>query len=307
MSAPRPNTAIILAAIDARSTVEASAAAFLEAAGPHDVVVLADASRDGTADAVERLLPRVHVVRGSPGSLAPELWAAGLAATTTDLVAFSTAQMVPCSGWLAALKARLHNEGAAGVGGPIAPAARLRPLDRALYLLRYARYLPPVPASDRFEPAGDNALYRRDQLERVRHAWSDGFWEVVVHRELRAAGATIADAPAAVVTFQGAVPFAATLRHRFAHARKFGQDRARQSGRCLRLARVALAPAVPALLLSRIVRSLSSHREPLSLWFAALPQLALLLWTWAIGEAVGAVAGTGRGNPPQVVCLENQP
>ena len=80
----------------------------------------------------------------------PELWRDGLLATDADLVAFSTAQMIPRRGWLAALVDRLRSTtGAAGVGGPIEPGRASRATDRAVALLRYSGYFPPLTRSPR--------------------------------------------------------------------------------------------------------------------------------------------------------------
>ncbi len=147
-------------------------------------------------------LPRVQVLRRPPGRLAPELWRDGLDATDAPLVAFSTAQMVPASGWLSALLDRLDETGAAVVGGPIEPASGLSAADRALYLLRYVNYLRPLPESGAVEPPGDNALYRRDRLRGLDAVWEDGFWEVEVHRRLRARGERLAMANEAAVEFR---------------------------------------------------------------------------------------------------------
>jgi hypothetical protein len=287
----RTGTAIVVAALDAWTTVRASLEGFLAEADESDVVVLVTSSRDGTPDFAEREFPRVRVLRRPHGRLVPELWTEGLQATDSALVAFSTAQMAPGRGWLACLKARLETTGAAGVGGSIAPGVRLSQTERALYLLRYANYLPPVPASARFEPPGDNALYRRDRLEEVEATWRHGFWEVDVHSALRSGGETLACAPEAFVTFLGGTALGAAFCHRLGHARHYGYGRICGRGWGHRLARATCWPAVPPLLLSRILRVLLRRGESFGPWVPAAPALLMLLTTWSIGEAAGACFG----------------
>jgi hypothetical protein len=292
--------AVIVASIDARATVVASLARFREEVAGRGEVVLVDASRDGTAEMAAQHFPDLHVIRCDYGRLAPELWAEGLRATDAPLVAFSTAAMAPRPGWLGSLVDRLESTGAAAVGGPIEPVRLLSATDRAVYLLRYVRYLRPLPESGMPEPPGDNALYRRDRLmslvdplspSRVQDApsglWHRGFWEVEVHRALRDRGERIVMAPEAVVEFLGGSHLPSTLRQRLAHARHYGSSRARGRGLGYRVVRSVASPAVPAVLLGRIAGALRGRSRPFLPWMPALPSLALLLLSWSIGEAAG--------------------
>ena len=219
-------------------------------------------------------------------------------ATDAPLVAFTTAAMVPCPGWLSAMTGRLLATGASGVGGPIEPGNHLSPTDRAVALLRYAGYFPTRPDAGSVEPPGDNALYRRDRLIDVAESWADGFWENDVHRALRAQGEILAMAGSAVVSFQGGIGLGAMVLQRFAHARCYGKGRSKRMSLVSRLARAACWPLVPPLLAGRIVGSLRTRRMSLRPWLPALPGLVLLASAWAIGEAVGMVGGTDRSPQP---------
>lgn len=284
MSRAQERLAVIVAANDARGTVLASLARWRAEA---DEVVLADASRDGTAEAAEGAFPDVRVLRAPVGRLAPELWRDGLDATEAPLVAFTTAAMVPKPGWRLAMLDRLDATGAAAVGGPIVPGIRLSATDRALFLLRYARYLPPLDPDDPLGPPGDNAVYRRASLRGLEPVWAGGFWEVEVHRALRARGERLALAPEASVSFLGGSRLVPALRQRLAHARRFGASRAGRMGTIERLARSVASAAVPGVLLGRIGASLRARGEGLGPWLPALPSLSLLLAVWAAGEARG--------------------
>jgi hypothetical protein len=357
MSSPRvARVAVVVASTGARATVRASLGRFRDETRGRGEVILVDASTDGTADAAERLFPKIRVLRRSPGQLVPELWRDGLNATEAPLVAFSTAAMVPRAGWLTALLDRLEATGAAGVGGSIRPAAGLSVWDRAVYLHRHARYLAPRNAPRPNKPAGENALYRREALLALQpspahpprsdslrpggeepewegtgptapasplypnpspqggkenefpaargkrgpsgqpeegRVWEHGFWEVEIHRRLRARGEQLVLAPEAVVAYAGGASLGPTLRQRWTHARRYGASRARAWNLLTRCARVASAPLVPTVLLSRILKQLRYQGEPIGPWLPSLPALALLLATWALGEAVG----TARGEP----------
>jgi hypothetical protein len=293
----RPELAIVLAAIDARATVRSSVARFLHELDGQGELVVVDASRDGTADVVAAEFPGVRLIRRLPGRLAPELWRDGLEALDDQapLVAFSTAQMVPAPGWRRAMIDRLEEAGAAAVGGPIDPPSGYEPGSWATYLHRYVNYLRPLNERGPFDPPGDNAVYRRDCLERLEALWDEGFWEVEIHRALRAGGETLAMAPEAVVVYHGGAPSAGLYRQRYAHARRYGASRARSIGAIGRLSRMAAAPAVPAVLLRRIAATLAARGQSLRDWFPALPYLFPLLAVWSLGEAHGmgtALLGT---------------
>jgi hypothetical protein len=303
--------AVIVAAIDARATIAPSLSRWRDEA---DEVIVVDVSADEAAgtggmptsswawspvpdmptktwachpDEDVKLGPAVRILRRPPGRLAPELWRDGLDATDAPLVAFTTAAMVPEPGWRAAMLDRLDRTGAAAVGGPIAPGSGLSATDRAVYLLRYANYLPPFPERSTIEPPGDNAVYRRAALLGLEPLWSGGFWEVEIHRALQHRGETLAIAPEAVVAYQGGVRLGPMLRQRLAHARRYGRTRAGRMGPAERLVRSAAAAAVPPLLLGRIAAALLARGERLGPWMPALPSLSLLLAAWAAGEARG--------------------
>ena len=294
MSGPR--VAIVLASIDASATIAASVRAFRAQLGDRGRVIVADGSRDGSDGIAQAESLDIQVLKRNPGTLAPVLWREGLLASDAEIVVFSTAQMIPRAGHLAALLGAMDALDASAVGGPIAAAPGLSPVDRAMYLLRYANYLPPVPESSTFDPPGDNAAYRREALDLVAESWRSGFWEIDVHARLRAIGRRIATEPAAVVEFAGGCTLAGAISHRLAHARRFGSGRSLGKGLAARLARSSAAPAVPPLLLSRIVRNLRSRGEPIGPWLPALPHLGVLLSAWSLGEATGALLGPGRGH-----------
>ncbi len=290
---------VVLASIDSKQTIAASVQGFMRELDGRGRVVVADASRDGSAGYV----PKGVAVTWHPlGTLAPELWREGLIRSNSEFVAFSTAQMIPRSGWLDGLLARLATGDASGVGGPIAAGQSLSAVDRALYLLRYASYLPPVPESSSFDPPGDNAIYRKADLDAVAPSWHEGFWEVEVHAALRSLGKSVTMDSSAIVDFVGGCQFQSALRHRLAHARRYGAGRSEGLRIAARAGRALAAPLVPPLLLARIVRNLRSRGEPMARWFPALPHLGALLATWSLGEAWGTIGGSGRCRQSDLDC-----
>jgi hypothetical protein len=301
--------AVVVAAPDGCAAAPGGFRRFAEEVRGRGEVVVVDGSPYGAAGASAVGLRGVRVLHRPGGGLVPRLWGEGLRATAAPLVAFSTSSMVPRAGWLDALLERLPGSGAAAaVGGPIVPAAGLNRTDRAVYLLRYLNYLPPLSGSASPEPPGDNALYRRDALV----GWAlptffdpeqeggqcppyeeGGFWEAEVNEALRARGEELAMAGGAVVTYHGGTPLGAALRQRFRHARRYGTSRGARMTGPGRLLRAAAGPVVPVVVGRRIIQGLRARGEPLGRWRAAFPRLAALLTAWAAGEALGMAAGAG--------------
>jgi hypothetical protein len=282
---------LVLASIDSKSTIEQSLRRFCDEVRDRGEVVVVDGSEDGSAELAEQRFPGVRVLRRRPGTLAPQLWRDGLRATDSPLVAFSTTQMAPRDGWLDRLLERLSTSSAAAMGGAIAPSPNLSATNRALYLMRYASYCPPVVSSQRFEPPGDNAIYVRAQLEGLESAWASGFWEIEVHRRLLDRNERIDAAPDAVVEFLGGASLRTAAWHRFSHARHYGLGRAKGWRWGLRAVRSASAPLILSVLLARILRSVTTRGVPARFWLPALPPLTVLLSVWSAGEAAGTFFG----------------
>ena len=79
------------------------------------------------------------------------------------------------------------------------------------------------------------------------------------------------------------------MLQRFRHAVRFGRSRGREMSAPRRALQVAIAPAVPLIFGSKIVRAAlhqPGFRQPL---VRSLPYLALFLHAWAAGELVGTV------------------
>jgi hypothetical protein len=262
-------------------------ARFAEEAGELGEVYVVDSSGTLSVEWLARRYANVRVLHRPIGRLAPQLWRDGLIRSEAPLVAFTTAQMRLSEGWRVAMVDRLIETNASGVGGPIEPGSTLTTTDRAVALLRYSSYFPPMPSSIPPEPPGDNALYRRDRLCAVESSWKQGFWEVEVHQALRKRGETLAMADRAVATYEGGTRLFVMSRQRVRHAKHYGASRSRGSSTAARMVRVAASPLVPPLLCGRIVRNLRGRGLRLVPWITSLPRLLLLASAWAVGEAIG--------------------
>jgi hypothetical protein len=260
-------------------------------AGIDAELIVADASTDGTVERIPRTVMPLTLLHGAAGTLTPVLWMIGLRQARGRRIAFLTGHCLVTPRWAAALGAAL-DDGAAGAGGPLVRAPDISALDRAIYYLRYSAFMPQTIGAGRIagEIAGDNAMYRRDWLERYAAGNDDGFWEVDFHRDVRAGGGWLAAVQAAVVEFGPSFPLTTILRHRFAHGAHFGAGRVR-GGRRPRWQIVGAAPLVPFVLGGRAAARAMRRRDDRWPFLTALPYVLLLAAAWAAGEAHGAWRG----------------
>jgi glycosyltransferase involved in cell wall biosynthesis len=292
ISLPKPkdiDISVIVASVEAERSIGNCLASILASTrGLNVEVIVADGSRDGSAAVVRAEFPEAKLIVLSPGTLAPNLWAEGLARSRGHAVAFTTGHHLVSEGWIAELCAALE-AGAAAAGGPITLAPSGTLLDAAVYFLRYSAFMPGKAADphEAAEIAGDNSMYRREVIERNASALRDGLWEVELHHLLRAGGERLVMIPRATALFGRSFPPGIISRHRFEHGRHFGRWRASQPGES-RLRIILPAPLVPFVLLVRAARRVKNADGNLALLIRCSPIFLWLAACWAFGEAVGA-------------------
>ena len=236
--------------------------------------------------------PAVRRVACPPNATVPRRRAAGLRAARAGLVALTESFCVPTPGWAEAILAAHTRRRGVAVGGPVDRRAGT-PAEWALTLCEYGRFLPRQAAGRVEDLAGVNVAYDRERLIAALGDLPEEILEVELHAELRRRGAALWWEPSAVMLDTEKLSLNAALADQYRHGRLFGGRRSAGSGWPARLLRASLAPAVPAVLLSRIAPAAVEAGRGTALARAA-PLLLLLLTAWAIGEGVGALAGPGR-------------
>ena len=286
---------VIVAATDAGRSIEECLRRLQRTCRDLDAeLIVVDASRDDTAARAARLDLPLTLLRCRPGTLTPQLWAAGYRRAAGRFVAFTTGHCLVARDWAASLTRALEH-GATGAGGPLVVGDGTRPLDRAVYYLRYSAFTPHTIGSHttKGELAGDNVMYVKSALDRHAPTFARGFWELDFHRLVRADGGRLEAVPDAVAAFGRSFPAATILHHRFLHGTHFGAGRV--DGGARSRARVVLAaPLVPIILAARAARRVVREPGDLSGFLTALPWLLLLAAAWAAGEATGALAGAAN-------------
>jgi hypothetical protein len=279
---------VVVAVKEASASLQAAVDALSAAMRPGVEVVFAVAG--ATPEPLRALPNGWRVIEAGADSLVPHLWRDGLAVVRAPRVAFTNSQFAPPPGWIEALlDADLERR--AAVGGPIAMAEGAGAAAWAVYFLRYSAFAPPIEAGPVREVAADNAVYRRAALTAHPDLLAEGFWEPAFHARFRAEGLGLALDPRLVSTFAGAEPPARFMRHRFAHGRAYGIERARGVPLARRLALAVASPAVPAVLVWRIVRRARRDRAYAAPLARAFPWLLAFACAWASGEARGYLDG----------------
>ncbi len=280
---------VVLAAVEPGEELAPSLLGFRRELGDRGDLIVVTACESDVSERIRSIDAAARVVVCASGTLVPELWAAGLRSSEARFVATSTARMVPRTGRLQAMLDRLIETGAAGVGGPIEPSDELARFDRAVYLHRYLNYKSPCDVSDAFDPPGDNAMYRRDRLDRVRGSWSEGFWEVEVHRALRRLGDRLTFEASAGVIFMGGESRAPLLRVRIRHASRYAYERSRGCRRAMTIGRLGATPLVGPLLLGRVLKTMMKKGMRIAPWVGSAGDLIALKGAWTWGEFGGLV------------------
>ncbi len=261
--------------------------------GPDVEVLVPYAEEDHAVPELAAAYPWARLLKGAPGALIPHLWRDGIDAAHGSRVALSVVHCRPAADWVERLR-RADLKRYAAIGGALDNTPGSDALGWAVFLLRYLRYGPKALPKETADLPGDNAIYDRSSLLPHSAAYRHGFWEPEIHELLLEDGKSLYFDPELLsihANGYGTLEFAS---QRFHHAVRFGRSRAASMGLARRAAQIALAPAVPLIFGSKIVRGAmqrSEWRKPL---VRSLPYLALFLQAWAAGELVGTVL-PGRG------------
>jgi hypothetical protein len=254
-------------------------------------------------DGLERVRWRFPVVRfipvsdlkyhaGRPGSREhhDELRAHGIAEARGEIVALLEDHERPAPHW-AALMAAEHRQACAGVGGAIENEVDL-PLNWAVYFCDFGFYQNPVRGGDSDTISDVNASYKRQSLEAVGHVWRESFNQIKVNEALLANGERLLLSPD-VIVYQHRLDLRleGALQERYVWGRSYAAARCKWVSRWERAAFAVLTPALPAVLLLRMMRNVLRKGRCRREFLRALPLTALLSVCWSLGEMAGYWTG----------------
>lgn len=290
-----PRLSIIVASKNGRQTIDDCLLSIEKQKDNSIEIIVVDQSDDGTSKFVENRFPDVRLIKFPRPALIPELWSAGIAASSGEIIAITIAQFIPADNWITSIIETLKPPYSA-VGGAIENSDTAFLRDWALYFCRYSNYMLPFAKREVNDMAGDNAAYNRDALEPYKETFEKGFWENMVNAAMVKDGLKILLTPDIVAVHKksfGVIPFSV---QRFSHGYHYGKDRLPDLLIIKRFIYILISPLIPLVHFKRILqRVLQRNRHKVKLALSS-PMLFLFIMCWSLGELCGYISGIFRKN-----------
>jgi len=293
---------VVVIALNGGTSLEASLRMLLAQDAPCLVML---GPRMAPAAVWQPRFPSIRFV-DSDGSPVPMRRMRGIEAAGTELIALLEDSSVPGPRWFAAIRSAFEADNVAAVGGPVTIADNIGHRQQALGCCEFGRYHPSLVrdlacgrrdegastfAVDRLP--GNNIAYRRSDLHAVAES-RDALNETAVNAALRAAGHALVVDLNMAVDYRPCGGQGTRWIDRYRHGRLYGGDQA--AGKSLARRGIALIKALmlPLVLSGRSLRRMTVA-VPVRAWCKVGASVCWLESAWAAGEAVGTLAGAGRG------------
>ena len=261
----------------------------------------------GTMGAVaswERRYPSVTFL-GAADAPVPVRRQMGLRAAAGNVVGLIEDTTWPDEGWCPAILSAFSNPRTAAAGGSVRIAATLPSRYQALGASEYGAFatnhLPRAAKCDTIcdQPVaawrvpGNNMAFRRLDLIEVIDERDGGMFEGLTCARLLAKGHQVVYQPRMVATYAVCDRHNASLATRLHHGRIYAAEHVRGRAWPSRLTHLAKTPLLPIVLTTRAISSLHGSGD-LCARMAALFWVVLMESAWALGEAIGVLAGAGK-------------
>lgn len=229
----------------------------------------------------------------------------GAAVAASDVVAFLEDTSWPDPDWCAAVRSTFTDVKTAAAGGPVRIAATLPSRCQALGWSEYSAFTPhrrllqrrnssnpDAPITESRVP-GNNMAFRRAELIEALRGEINGLFEGSVCAKILMNGRRVVFQPRMLVTYSACDRHNAALSTRLHHGRVYAGMQIPGRTRLSQIGHVAKAALLPIVLSARAMVEMSDSgrlmtRLPVLFW------LTLMQSAWALGEAIGALAGPGK-------------
>lgn len=258
-------------------------------APPFEVIVAYDPNISGIA-AVREEFPECRMVCNDGQRTPLELASRAVKESTGDLVLLTEDHCVPTPLWVRTM-IDAQRPGRAVVGGRVEVSPEATAVDWAFYFVDFFRYA--APASEGPSPSLTvcNVAYKQHELLEVRDLWSVFFLETVVNESLRDRfGDLWLHVPSEVVMHRH-VSLWDAIYERYAFGRLFGCTRIRFCTPRGRLYYAIFAPALPLILLRRMVAAALKSPQLTGGFLRALVPLVAMVLSWSWGEWLAYLTG----------------
>lgn len=263
---------------------------------PEFDVVVAAAPMLGDLAHIRRRFPQARLIVSEKVTTPIHLAAAAVNAADGEIILLTEDHCVPDLDWVATLS-RGITAGRGAVGGSVDPLdeGSMTPFDWAFYYVDFFRYQTPQHGGAVNALSSCNVGYRKGDLNSLDDQWRTSLHETRIHAALRQRIGPLWMDPGARVKAGRKVNRPDALRERFAFGRIYACRRIDQPHGALRPWLALASPLLPLLLLVRLGRAAQRDRVTARKFLRSLPDLALLVLAWSVGEALGY--WTGRAPP----------
>jgi len=253
------------------------------------VVVCHDPQITGI-DAVASCHPEARIFSNA-GERSPfELASAALRAADADVVLLTEDHCVPHPHWVRRmLEARAPDRAAVGGRVEIHPDASA--LDWAFYFVDFFPYAAPVQEGPSPGLSVCNVAYDRERLESVRDVWRVRFQQTEVNAALRERFGTLWMEPGSEVAMHRSVSMRDAFYERYAFGRLFARERIEHLPASRRWLYAALTPALPVILIGRMMAKVLRSAHLAGPFVRALVPLVAMVLCWTWGEWLGYLTG----------------
>lgn len=254
--------------------------------------------------ALQQQFPAVQFVSRDELSV-PMARKRGVELASGEIVALLEDTSIPASSWYEAIATAFAAPAVIAAGGPVVLSSNLAGSYLALGCGEYGRFHPDCfglmaeaeAMENDLQPvarlAGNNLAYRREALMDILRDKQHGLIEGEINEQLKAKGEKLYLLPAMLVTYSMKDVHGARLKTRFNHGRLYAGNCSKGQGWGSRISGFVKSLLLPAVLSLRGWSSMTRAVEKPA-WPKVMLWIFLMETSWALGEAVGHLAGVGN-------------
>lgn len=287
----QPDVSVIVIAICSLPQLERAIRAIEDQvfAGGVEIIVAAD-PRLGDLSGLRSKFPKCVFVSSADARTPIELTVIALREARGERIVLTEDSCIASPGWLSAITS-VSPQGRGAVGGVVEAMPGISNAMWAFCYVDFFKYMRPLAAGPAPTLSVCNVAYLRSDLSEVAEAWSKGFVETEMHGLLEKKFGPLWLTPDAEVRVVRNVESGDAVYERYAFGRLFGAARIAESPMSRRLFYLAASPALPVLLMSRMLAKARTDSALMKRFIAAMPELLAMVFAWSWGEALGYLTG----------------
>ena len=275
-----PVLSVVIAATDSPEAIGRSLESLQAGSASFPVQVIVAAPSDLAAE-VDVQDFRCDWISAEPGTGVPRLRRLGLERAKADLVAFTEDSCVFERDWAWAWVEAFRSPELLAGSGDVQPRLGISPVDWGVFFCEYAPFMAGQgPRPSRL--AGNNFAVRVGAVPLA----GEEIHEAEVALTLLGRPDAMASIPALAYHVRR-FGFIEAVRDRFRFGLDFGGLRARRHSRRLQRVAILMGPAIFAIQLARLAKTVLASRQHIGQFVMSLPLIGLLLATWSLGESLG--------------------